>query len=222
MTKQHQSAHSRAYLPAAGHDLFLPLYDPLTRLIGIGRLRRKLIEQANLRSGQHVLDVGCGTGSLLLELTRLYPGVIATGVDPDPRALERARRKAERARAPVRLQHGFGDALEFPDASFERVMSSFMFHHLNADKQLGTLTEVHRVLKPGGRLELVDLAGSEARGSHGLHRWLHANERLAGNDRARVLTLLQQAGFAEQRVTEQHKHVFGTIVFYQAARSATP
>jgi len=48
----------RTYLPAAGHDWFLPFYDPLVKLVGGDHAGRALLEQAGVRSGQRVLDVG--------------------------------------------------------------------------------------------------------------------------------------------------------------------
>lgn len=53
---------TRTFLPAAGRDIFLPLYDPLTRLLGVGRDHEALIRQAELKPGHRVLDLGCGTG----------------------------------------------------------------------------------------------------------------------------------------------------------------
>ena len=54
----------RTFLPAAGRDIFLPLYDPLTRLFGFGAIREGLLAQANVQAQHRVLDVGCGTGTL--------------------------------------------------------------------------------------------------------------------------------------------------------------
>ena len=51
----------RRYLPAAGRDALLPLYDPFTKLFGIDALRMALLEQAALQPHHRVLDVGCGT-----------------------------------------------------------------------------------------------------------------------------------------------------------------
>jgi ubiquinone/menaquinone biosynthesis C-methylase UbiE len=65
----------RTYLPAAGHAWFLPFYDPLVRLLGGESARRGLLDRAELRSGHHVLDIGCGTGSLaVLTKRHLEPG----------------------------------------------------------------------------------------------------------------------------------------------------
>src|SRR5437764_7482027 len=88
---------SRTYLPAAGHDWSLPLYDPIVKLLGGDAARKALLEQAALRPGQRVLDVGCGTGTLATLIKQLYPDVEVVGLDPDPKALARARRKAARA-----------------------------------------------------------------------------------------------------------------------------
>ncbi len=85
---------SRTYLPAAGHDWSLPLYDPIVKLLGGDAARKALLEQAALRPGQRVLDVGCGTGTLATLIKQLYPDVEVVGLDPDPKALARARRKA--------------------------------------------------------------------------------------------------------------------------------
>ena len=87
----------RTFLPAAGHDWFLPVYDPLTKILGVDSARRTLLEQAAFQRGHRVLDVGCGTGSLALLIKRSHPGVEVIGLDPDRRALARARRKAVRS-----------------------------------------------------------------------------------------------------------------------------
>ena len=151
----------RHFLPAAGRDLFLPLYDPLTKLLGGDRARRTLIDQAALAPGLDVLDVGCGTGTLVLQIRKFIPSVVTVGLDPDPKALARARRKAERESAIVRFDQGFADALPYPDASFDRVFSSMMFHHLEAADKEKMLREARRVLRPGGSLHLMDFAGPE-------------------------------------------------------------
>jgi ubiquinone/menaquinone biosynthesis C-methylase UbiE len=203
----------RTYLPAAGHDWFLPMYDPLTRLLGFDSARRKLLDQAELRDGYRVLDVGCGTGTLAVLIKRLYPSVDVAALDPDPRALERARRKSQRARVFVRFDRGFADAIGYADATFHRVFSSMMFHHLEP-----ALRELHRVLTPGGRLELLDFAGAASHGQGVLGRLIHSNDRLKDNSTERVLALMTSAGFVNARHVGHHATVFGAVEFYQAER----
>jgi ubiquinone/menaquinone biosynthesis C-methylase UbiE len=108
----------RTYLPAAGRDLFLPLYDMVAKLLGADKARQTLLEVAPFHSGECVLDIGCGTGTFATLLKRRYPAVEVVGLDPDPRALARAKRKAEQAGVSVRFDQGFADALEYAAATF--------------------------------------------------------------------------------------------------------
>src|SRR6516165_12517193 len=148
------SETSRTYLPAAGRDWALPLYDPFVKLLGGDAARAALLEQAALRAGHRVLDIGCGTGTLAVLIKRRYPEVEVVGLDPDPKALARAARKAQRAALSIQLDQGFSDELPYPEGSFDRVFSSFMFHHVRADQREKTLHEAWRVLRPGGSLHL--------------------------------------------------------------------
>lgn len=125
----------RDYVPAAGHDLILPLYDPIVTLLGADSTRAVLVDQAALPPGHRVLEIGCGTGSLALVIKRLHPAVDVVGLDPDPRALVRARRKAERAALSIEFDRGFAGELPYARASFDRVFSSFMFHHLRGSEK---------------------------------------------------------------------------------------
>src|SRR5215469_3633838 len=92
-----------AYLPAAGLDLLLPLYDPMVKLLGADRARRKLFDQASVQAHHRVLDIGCGTGTLAVAIKAWTPSVEVVGLDPDPKALARCRRKAERAGVAIRF-----------------------------------------------------------------------------------------------------------------------
>lgn len=206
----------RPYLPAAGHDWFLPLYDPISSLLGMDAARRQLLDQAELKAGHTVLDVGCGTGTLAVLIKRLYPTVEVIGLDPDPRALARAQAKADKAGLQVRFDHGFAETLPYRDGTFDRVFSSMMFHHIEPDARERALGEVHRVLKSGGRLELVDFEAPEG-GSHGLlSRLLHSHHRLKDNSPRRMIELMQRAGFREVRKMASRTTLFGRIAFYQA------
>ena len=197
----------RSYLPAAGRDWALPLYDPLVKLLGAEGAKRTLVDQAALHNGHRVLDVGCGTGTLATLIKVTHPESEVTGLDPDPNALARGRQKAERAVVAIRFEQGFADELPYPDASFDRVFSSFMFHHLPAGRREKTLGELRRVLAPGGSLHLLDF--ERARPSDGfLARWLHSSHHLDENFEARILALMRNTGFVGSG-----KVLSGTLLF---------
>jgi ubiquinone/menaquinone biosynthesis C-methylase UbiE len=200
---------ARAYLPAAGRDVFLPFYDLVTGLLGADCARAVLLEYAPLHDGDTVLDVGCGTGTLAVLIKQRHPGVEVTGLDPDPKALGRAQRKAERARVRVRFEQGFADGLKHSATSFDLVVSSFMFHHLEPDQKAGTLREIRRVLKPGGRLLLVDFDVTEAGAHHGFQRMFHSHARLSDNSEDRILELMKAAGFQEAARVGARSLIFG-------------
>jgi ubiquinone/menaquinone biosynthesis C-methylase UbiE len=207
----------RPFLPAAGHDWFLPLYDPLTRLLGVGTAHRALLDQAALEPHHRVLDVGCGTGSLAVLIKQRHPTVSVIGLDPDPKALARAGRKARRAGLAIRFDQGFADALAYPDGSFDRVFSSMMFHHLADGDREKMLREVRRVLKPGGRLEFLDFAGPASSGHGPLGRLVHSHHRLKDNADSRILELLTRGGFWNLRKVREQRAAFGRLTFFQAA-----
>ena len=209
--------HHRRYVPAAGHDWLLPLYDPVQRLLGGDAARRELVEQAEIRPGYRILDIGCGTGSLAVLISRLHPDTEVIGLDPDPKALARAKRKARRAAAAARFDRTFSDELPYQPASFDRVFSSFMFHHLGSDEKRSTLKEVRRVLKANGSLHVVDFGGTEARSDGLLAHLLHSADHMRDNFEGRLLALMREAGFADSSEIAHRATLFGRIAYYHAS-----
>ena len=200
----------REFLPAAGRDVFLPLYDPLVSLMGFGRAVQELISQANIEDGHSVLDVGCGTGSLIVMLKRQYSAVQVVGLDPDSKALLRAQKKVRRAGVSVQLDHGFADELPYLERSFDRVFSSFMFHHLDEQERERTSREVLRVLKPGGSFHLLDFVADDA--AHGFFvRVMAGHALMKTNTNERILRLIGRAGFTNITKVKEGSMLFGLM-----------
>lgn len=208
----------RRYLPAMGRRRLLPLYDTVTRLAGLPGVHRELVERADLRAGLRVLEIGCGPGGLLRLVRRRFPDVDLVGLDPDPAALARARRALGPA---VRLDRGFADALPYPDASIDRVLSCFMWHHLDPTDRPRALEEIVRVVKPAGQLHLVDISGGAP--IHGLlgrraHRRAHHAHDADGRPDD-LLALMRQAGLTEVITDEQASRRLGRYTFHRAGQS---
>ena len=110
-----------------------------------------------LNPGDAVLDIGCGAGVDSLVAARLVgEGGRVTGIDVTDAMIERARaNQARLGLKHVRFQVGEAEALPFPDATFDAIISNGVFN-LTFNKEKA-LQETHRVLKPGGRLMLADM-----------------------------------------------------------------
>jgi ubiquinone/menaquinone biosynthesis C-methylase UbiE len=110
-----------------------------------------LCEGIDLRAGERVLDVAAGNGNATLAAARRFAAVTST--DYVPALLERGRRRAEAEGLEVSFQPADAEALPFPDASFDVVLSTFgvMF----APNHEQTASELRRVVRPGGRIGLA-------------------------------------------------------------------
>ena len=207
----------KPYLPAMGRDWLLPLYDPFQRLLGMGSVHRQLVDQARIQPDQRILEIGCGTGNLAILTKRLHPGTEVVGIDPDPKALARAQRKAGREALSMLLHRGFAEELPYPDASFDRVLSALMFHHLGPEEKEKTLDEARRVLKPGGSLHLLDFGGAKVRSDGFIGRLHHRSERLRDNSGDRIPTLMRQADFADPTEVAHRVTIAGRLTYYCAS-----
>lgn len=121
------------------------------------RVHRQVIEAA-VRSGVQprvILDVGCGTGRLLLRVRTAFPQAHLVGVDLSPAMIEQARLKVPE-HAPMHFEVAGVEKLPFPEASFDLAFSTISFHHWS-DRMAG-LCEVARVLRPAGIFVLADLS----------------------------------------------------------------
>lgn len=162
-------------LPALAYDLMV------SWLVMGGKeqaFRKWVTEVAELRPGETVLDVGCGTGTLaLVAKERVGPSGRVFGIDPSEPLLGGARRKATRRGLEIEFHKGGIEQLPLADQSCDAVLSTFMMHHLPQTLKREGLAEIGRVLKPGGRVLVVDFTAVEAdparvsgagQGEHGL------------------------------------------------------
>jgi ubiquinone/menaquinone biosynthesis C-methylase UbiE len=119
--------------------------------------RKNQIGLMDIRKGEKVLEVGCGTGvlSILAKIAVGESGEV-DGTDIAPKMITIAQQKAKKSDLKINFRIASVDKLPYPDDFFDLVISSLMFHHLPVKVKKEGLEEIHRVLKKEGRLFLCD------------------------------------------------------------------
>lgn len=159
--------------------------------------RQRTVTLAQLQPGEQVLDVGCGTGTLAIEVARRVGRTgRVVGIDPGTEQIARARVKAARSNASIEFQVGVIEQLPFPDQVFDVVFSTLMIHHLPAPLKRQGLAEVARVLKPGGRLVLADFTAKKERAGRAAR--FHAG----GSNTHELAALVSDIGFSQIETEE--------------------
>lgn len=133
--------------------------DHLEDLITFGHRRAILqatLEAADIRRGERLVDVGCGTGELAIVARQDATIGPVIGIDATPGMIDLARKRAVHAGVAVDFRLATAEALPLPDGSADAITSTFLFHHLPSDLKREALREMWRVLAPGGRLIIAD------------------------------------------------------------------
>lgn len=213
------------YVPALGWDSLTPLYDPLvrvtTREMGF---KSRLLDEADIEKTARILDVGCGTGTLLLLARRRSKSLLAIGLDGDMNVLDIARSKARRDVEKIALLQAFCFDIPFADGAFDRVLSSLMLHHLTRSEKIRTLQEVFRVLRPGGELHVADWGQPHNLLMHLLAFSVRLGDSFArteDNIHGRLPALFRDAGFEKVSETARFATLFGTLSLYKAHKPPT-
>ena len=210
------------YIPALAYRPLTAIYDPVVRLTTReSTFKAALLRQARLQPGDQVLDLGCGTATLTIAAKQLQPEAALTGLDGDPGILLRAKNKAARSGANIHFDEALSHRMPYADASFDRVLSSLFFHHLDRASKLATLREVRRVLKPGGELHVADWG----KAANSLMRVLFYGIQVldgfpttADNVAGRLPEFMHEGGLRDVTETTRYATMFGTLSLYRAVR----
>ncbi len=212
---------AQPYVPALGYRFLTPFYDAVVGLTTREHVfKTALVEQAAIKSGDRVLDVACGTGTLMLMAKRAQPQATLTGLDGDPQMLERARHKAMAAGVDVGLDTGMSTQMPYAEATFDKVLCSLFFHHLDRESKLRTFREISRVLKPGGELHVADwgrAANPLMRAAFVGIQLLDGFPNTADNVAGRLPDFMRDAGLEDGTETARFSTVFGTMSLYRAS-----
>jgi ubiquinone/menaquinone biosynthesis C-methylase UbiE len=190
-------------------------YDTVVNLLTLGqtnRLRTMTIDQAMLKPGERLLDVGCGTGGVTIPAKkRIGENGPVYGIDPSPEMIEVASKKAERAGLDIDFRIGVIESLPYADGSFDVVTSSLMMHHLPYEVQQKGLAEIYRVLRPGGRILIADAMKPKNFFMKRLFKLLAQHHGLKF-DVEDLPATLKSAGFTQAIQLNEHFAVIGFVL----------
>ena len=208
---------STRYIPALSFRWLTPLYDPILKwVMREETFKRRLIRQASIRAGMQVLDLGCGTGTLTVMLKQAHPHAHVTGLDGDPQVLKIAREKSRSM--DIHWQEGFASSLPYPNATFDRVVTSLVIHHLVTDDKRRAFQEIYRVLKPQGELYVLDFGAPHSLLARLSTSYMHGLEEAADNFGGCIPQFIAEAGFRSVREVEKFFTVFGPLSLWQVVK----
>jgi len=201
-------------VPALGLDILTPLYDFSCSLIGYGKpLKQKVLRASGFKYGESLLDVGCGTATLVMLAKSQHPTSRVVGIDPDEKILRIARKKIKNGYGlDIELAKAGAEKLPFESGSFDVVTSSLVFHHLPTDIKKQALREIYRVLKPSGRFLLADFGKAKTilpKILFTLARLFRLEEwhSLQDNIHGRIPVFIEEAGFGVREVAPPYRGI---------------
>lgn len=212
------------YIPALRYQWLTRFYDPIVAATTRERKFKSLLSTlANIQNGDTILDIGCGTGTLAIEVKNKTPDAAVFGIDGDPHILKIANQKALQVNTAISFQLALSYDLLYPNENFDCCLSTLFFHHLTLENKMRTLLEMHRVLKPGGRSYVADWG----KPTNLLMRFLFFQIQLLDgfettqhNVEGLLPTLMGSSGFVDIQVEKEIPTIFGTMTLYSMRKGA--
>lgn len=184
-------------------------------------MKSLFIKQANIKQAENILDYGCGTATLTIKVKENQPEAYVYGVDVDDNVLKIAKSKVMNHGLDVNLKLYDGKILPCKNGSFDKVISSFVFHHLNREQKINALNEIFRILKNNGELYILDFGkckGKVMQLTSFLPRLLDGFENTSDNYKGRIPQLLKNAGFTHVKKITDFNTIFGRVAIYYAKK----
>ncbi|MEQ9424083.1 MAG: class I SAM-dependent methyltransferase [Cyclobacteriaceae bacterium] len=212
----------KEYTPALGFDWLSGWYDLTIKLTMPERkFRHRLMDLLNPGDGEDILEFGFGSGANLLIAAARFPGSHFVGLDIDPKIREVAERRLSRSQLDIRLELYDGYTFPFSANSFDKVYSCLVFHHLDRQTKIDCLKEIHRVMRPGGKLLIGDWGKAKSRTmriAFYIVQLLDGFKTTNDNVNGLLPNYLEKAGFTYAGETGFINTKIGSFCYYEGSK----
>jgi ubiquinone/menaquinone biosynthesis C-methylase UbiE len=203
-------------------DYAASIYDILEPVLLLGKQAeydKHIVSLLDLNDSDRVLDLGCGTGVLtrmIADRLKADAGGTAIGIDAAGKMIKVARKK--RATINCIFEVMAAESISYENDSFDAVVSSLFFHHVQMDLKEKALSEAFRVMRPGGRLVIADMhvptTWMGALVSH-VSRWFFMQPQIGENIRGALPNLIEKVGFQRPEIIANY---FGYIALFNTRK----
>jgi len=212
----------KKYIPALGYDFLTAYYDLVIKItMPEKNFRRLLVEEINPQANEKILEFGFGTGQNLLLIHKENAKTKLEGLDIDQKVKAIAEHKLAKNNIEIPLHLYDGGILPFADNRFEKVYSCLVFHQLDAVTKMNCLKELHRVLKPNGKLIIADWGKASnkfMRFTFGFVQLLDGFKTTNYNVKGLMPSFIEKAGFGDVLVTKSINTAIGTFSYFKAIK----
>jgi ubiquinone/menaquinone biosynthesis C-methylase UbiE len=211
------------YIPALKYHFLTPIYDWFIRVtMPEMKVKKQLVEQVELHAEEQILDFGCGTATLTRLIEEQYADCEIIGLDTDTQILAMAKKKISQQKSSIILMKYRGDILPFPNGTFDKILSSWVFHHLTTPQKIAAFKEINRVLKPQGELHIADWGKAETKLMRFLFFVLQVFDNFYttnDNIKGKLPQLIQEGGFQRVEIVGNQSTLFGTLSYFKAIKA---
>ena len=198
---------SYEFRPAINKHLIRFFYDFWCSAGNLGKnFKRKVISLSKIQGSETVVDIGCGTGVLLIEVAKNHPKANLIGIDPDEMVLGIAKQRFDKLGINAKLFQEYAEKLSLENNSVDLVISSLVFHHFPNEIKQTACNEIYRILKPGGRVAIADF-GPRRKSPYLFEK----KEYMQGNLQGMIPVCMEKSGF--KNVTEIGKYFPGVSIY---------
>jgi len=203
------------FIPALKFKILTPSYDFFIKyFFPENKFKNQLLHSAEIKPEDKILDFGCGTGTLLILAKTKFPKIKVTGIDIDEKILEIAGKKIKRKKLDIELKKYDGDKLPLKINSFDKVISSLVFHHLNREQKINALKEIYRILKKDGLVVIGDFGKPQNKFVWLIAKILSWIEPTGDNIRGMIPEYMKKVGFTSVKGGKYINTFFGSVTVY--------